>query len=447
MLNSPSPFCDGIVRRDFLRIGTAGLLGMNLSLAELLRREAFGAATGAGSGPSPSFIYLFLQGGLSTIDSFDMKPDSPSTIRGPFNPIRSKVPGIHVCEHLPEVAAVTDKFSLIRSFTHGDAGHGSADHHMLTGYRPNAGFNSGLSPNNQHPCLGSVIARRLGARGNIPPYVALPGMHASGSSAYLGPSAVPFVIETDPNSPNFEVPDLQPPLSIDANRIADRRSLLARVDRFQRSVEQKANANAAELGVFAERATSLMTSPEAKKAFDIREENPKLRDAYGRNTLGQSCLLARRLVESGVRCVTINHQNWDTHSKGFVTLKDDLLPKLNLAMSALFRDLDDRGLLQSTVVVITGEFGRTPVINKDAGRDHWSRCFTVALGGGGIQGGRVIGRSDAQASDPAESPYGPEDLCATVYHLMGIPPHEEMLTPEGRPIMLTNSGRIIRDLL
>jgi len=416
---------------------------MNLTLSGLLRQKALGAT----SLKEPSFIYVFLQGGLSTIDSFDMKPDAPSSIRGPFSPIRSKVPGIDVCEYLPNVAGVTDKFSLIRSFTHGDAGHGAADHHMLTGYHPNAAFNSGLSPNNQHPSMGSVIAQRLGAKGSVPPYVCLPGMHPSASSAYLGPNAVPFVIETDPNSPGFEIPDMQPPLTIDAARIADRQALLGRVDRFQRSAEQRANANAAERSIFAERATSLMTSKEAKAAFDIQLENPKLRDSYGRSTLGQSCLLARRLVESGVRCVTINHQNWDTHSKGFTTLKDDLLPKLDLAMSALFRDLDDRGMLQSTVVVITGEFGRTPVINKDAGRDHWSRCFTVAVGGGGIQGGRVIGKSDAQASDPAESPYGPEDLCATVYQLMGIPPHEEMLTQEGRPVMLTNSGRIIRDLI
>lgn len=436
-------FCDGLARRDFLRIGSAGLLGMNLTLSGLLRQKALGAA----SLKEPSFIYVFLQGGLSTIDTFDMKPDAPSSIRGPFSPIRSKVPGIDVCEYLPKVAGVTDKFSLIRSFTHGDAGHGAADHHMLTGYHPNAAFNSGLSPNNQHPSMGSVIAQRLGAKGSVPPYVCLPGMHPSASSAYLGPNAVPFIIETDPNSPGFEIPDMQPPLTIDAARIADRQALLGRVDRFQRSAEQRANANAAERSVFAERATSLMTSKEAKAAFDIQREDSKLRDSYGRSTLGQSCLLARRLVESGVRCVTINHQNWDTHSKGFITLKDDLLPKLDLAMSALFRDLDERGLLQSTVVVITGEFGRTPVINKDAGRDHWSRCFTVAVGGGGIQGGRVIGKSDAQASDPADSPYGPEDLCATVYQLMGIPPHEEMLTQEGRPVMLTNSGRIIKDLI
>jgi hypothetical protein len=442
--SSPS-FCDGIRRRDFLQVGSAGLLGMNLSLSALLGSRAMGASPAV----EPSFIYLFLQGGLSTIDTLDLKPDAPSSVRGVFNPIRTKVPGIEICEHLPKLAGVTDKFSLIRSFTHNDAGHGPADHHMLTGYHPNAAFNAGLSPNNQHPSFGSVIGQRLGARGGagVPPYVCLPGMHPSASSAYLGPGAVPFVIETDPNSPAFEIPDIQPPLHVDAGRIADRRALLSQVDRFQKAAELRANPATTERSVFAERAVSLMTSPEAKRAFDLQREDAVLRDLYGRTTLGQSCLMARRLVEAGVRCVTINHQNWDTHSRGFATLKDDLLPKLDAALSALFTDLEERGMLRSTVVVVTGEFGRTPKINKDAGRDHWSRCFTVLLAGGGIQGGRVIGKSDAQASDPAESPYGPEDLAATVYHLMGIPPHDEMLTQEGRPVMLSNSGRIIRGLL
>lgn len=442
-MNNKNTFCDGIKRRDFLTIGTAGLMGMNLTLANLLQQKAAGAP----SLKEPSFIYVFLQGGLSTIDTFDMKPDAPSSIRGPFTPIQSKVSGIQVCEHLPRISKITDKFSLIRSFTHGDAGHGSADHYMFTGYRPNAAFNAGLSPNNQHPSMGAVISQRLSTAGNVPPYICLPGMHPSASSAYLGPTTVPFVIETDPNSPGFEIPDMQPPLTVDATRISDRQSLLKRVDRFQQSKELLANTNVSERNVFADRAASLMTSKEVKTAFDIQLESVKMRDLYGRSTLGQSCLLARRLVEAGVRCVTINHQNWDTHSKGFTTLKDDLLPKLDFAMSALFSDLDDRGLLQNTVVVVTGEFGRTPVINKDAGRDHWSRCFTVAIGGGGIRGGCIVGKSDAQALDPIESPYGPEDLCATVYHLMGVSPHDEMLTQEGRPVMLTNSGRIIKDLI
>jgi len=255
------------------------------------------------------------------------------------------------------------------------------------------------------------------------------------------------VFEADPNSPAFEVPDLQPPLNVDARRLEDRRGLLAKVDRFQRSIEQRANSSAAQLGVFSERATALMTSGDAKKAFDLHAEPEKIRTEYGRTTLGQSCLMARRLVEAGVRCVTIEHQNWDTHSANFSTLKDDLLPKLDMAMSALFRDLSDRGMLKKTLVVVTGEFGRTPTINKDAGRDHWSRCFTVAIGGGGLQGGRVIGKSDPIASDPAENPYGPEDMFATIYQSLGINPHDEMRTPEGRPVMLTNSGRIIKELI
>jgi len=443
MSTTSRTFCDGITRRNLLRVGAAGALGMNFGLQQLLQMKALANPVKSDT----NFIFVFLKGGLSTIDTFDMKPEAPDTVRGPFQEMRTTVPGIRICEHLPDIAGVMDKFSLIRSFTHSNAGHGPADHYMLTGYHPTAAFNGGLKPNNQHPSMGSVIAHKLGPRGSVPPYVCLPTMHNSASSAYLGPNAVPFVIEADPNSPGFEVPDLLPPLEVDAQRITDRRGLLAKVDRFQRSIEQKANAGAGELGVFAERATSLMTSPEAKRAFDIHAEPEKLRDAYGRTTLGQSCIMARRLIEAGVRCVTIEHSNWDTHFHQFPSLKDDLLPKLNAAMATLFRDLSDRGMLGKTVVLVTGEFGRTPKINKESGRDHWSRCFTVALGGGGIQGGRVIGKSDAIASDPAEDPHGPEDLCATVYQLMGINPHDEMRTPEGRPVMLTNSGRVIKELL
>ncbi len=420
-----------------------------MSLTSLLRAESSLKATGNmdNTRDGTSLIIVFLRGGLSTIDTFDMKPDAPDGIRGIFQPRSTNVPGIQICEQLPKVAGVMDKFSLIRSFTHSNAGHGPADHYMLTGYHPNAAFNGGLTPNNQNPSMGSVIAHQLGARGSIPPYICLPTMHPSGSSAFLGPTAVPFTIEADPNSPGFQVPDLMPPLQVDAARLDDRRGLLAHVDRFQSSIEQKANDGANDLSVFSQRATALMTSGDAKKAFNIHAESDKMRDAYGRTTLGQSCLMARRMVEAGVRCVTIEHQNWDTHYHQFGTLKDDLLPKLDMAMSALFSDLADRGMLKKTLVLVTGEFGRTPKINKEAGRDHWSRCFTVALGGGGIEGGRVVGKSDAYASDPADNPYGPEDLCATVYSLLGMNPHDELHTPEGRPIMLTNNGRIIKELI
>ncbi|MBC8349663.1 MAG: DUF1501 domain-containing protein [Verrucomicrobia bacterium] len=438
-------FCDGWGRRDFLRIGAAGALGLNMSLPKLLQAEASGNSLTAKK--DVSFIFVFLKGGLSTIDTFDMKPDAPSEIRGPFQSIPSNVPGTRVCEKIPNIAKVMDKFSIIRSFTHRNAGHGPADHYMLTGYHPVGGFDGGLKPNNQHPAMGSVISHKLGPRGAIPPYVCLPNMHNSGSSAYLGPEAAPFTIEADPSSPGFAVPDMQPPFSIEAKRIDDRRSLLSKVDRFHKSMEAKANRGTRELGVFAQRATELMTSKAAKEAFDINKESDKLRDAYGRNTLGQSCLMARRLVEAGVRCVTVEHSNWDTHYHNFQTLQDDLLPKFDQAIPTLFKDLDSRGLLQNTLVLLTGEFGRTPKINDSAGRDHWSRCFTVALAGAGIKGGRVLGKSDKWAMDPAEDPYGPEDLCATVYNRMGIDPRSEMHTPDGRPIMVTNNGRVIQDLL
>jgi uncharacterized protein (DUF1501 family) len=222
---------------------------------------------------------------------------------------------------------------------------------------------------------------------------------------------------------------------------------LTRVDRYQKSAELKANSRAGTVGAFRQRAFDLMTSPEAKRAFDLQAEPDALRDEYGRQTLGQSCLMARRLVEAGVRCVTVEHTNWDTHDNNFSVLKKELLPYLDRALSALFRDLDDRGLLAKTLVVVTGEFGRTPRINKNAGRDHWGPSFTVALGGGGIHGGRVVGASDERAEKPADHPYGPEDLSATMYQLLGINPEDEFHTPEGRPVKIANQGRRIHELL
>ena len=427
-------YCDRIVRRDFLKVGAAGALGMNLPLAQLL------AAEPKIKGNDTNFIFVFLKGGLSTIDTFDLKPNAPEAVRGPFGSIPTNLPGVRVGEHIPKTARVMHRFSQVRSFTHRNAGHGPADHYMFTGYHPTSGFNGGLKPNNQHPSMGSVIAHKLGARGAIPPYVCLPNMHNSGSSAYLGPDAVSFTIEADPASPGFKVPDLQPPLTVDASRVDDRQSLLRDVDRFQASAEQKANQGAKDFSVFSQRAMDLMTSPVAKKAFDIHQEKDKLRDAYGRTTLGQSCLMARRLIEAGVRCVTVDHSNWDTHYHNFRVLEEDLLPKFDLAIPSLFNDLHDRGLLEKTMVVVTGEFGRTPKINKDAGRDHWSRCFTVLLGGGGIKGGRVVGKSDPVGGFPAERPVDPGDVVATIFYSLGLD-HKAMLPgPAGRPFPLVDFG-------
>jgi len=243
------------------------------------------------------------------------------------------------------------------------------------------------------------------------------------------------------------VRDLTPPPIIRASRLADRQRLLADLDRFRQSTEIAANRTAETIGVFQQKAFDLMTSAKAKTAFDLSAEPDSLRDDYGRHSLGQSCLMARRLVEAGVRCVTVDHSNWDTHDNNFRVLKEILLPQLDAAVSTLFRDLSDRGMLDTTLVVITGEFGRTPRINKNAGRDHWGPSFTVLIGGGGIQGGRVLGASDARAERPATEPRKPEDLAATIYTLVGIDPHEEVQTPDGRPVALVDGGKVLKELL
>ncbi len=439
-------FCDGTTRRDFLRIGSASLFGVGLTLSDMLRLQAMAKEQGK-SAKDVSLIFLFLHGGLSTIDTFDMKPDAPGEFRGEFKPIDTNVSGIRVCEHLTKTAGQMDKFSLIRSFRHPDSNHGPADHYMFTGYAPAAGFNPNLKPNNQKPALGAMIARKLGPRGSVPPYVCIPKMHPSAGPAYLGSGAAPFVIDADPNAPNFSVPDIVPPVEVAADRLDRRKQLLKVVDQYQHSAEAKANRDAQAVSVYQQKAFELVTSPEAKKAFDIQAESAKLRDEYGRHSLGQSCLMARRLVEAGVRCVSVDHSNWDTHNDNFHTLKRDLLPALDATLSALFRDLAERGLLQTTMVLVTGEFGRTPRINKDAGRDHWGPSFTVLLGGGGIHGGRAVGKSNERAERPESDPYGPEDLSATICHQLGIDPEDEFYTPEGRPIKIVNNGKLIRELV
>lgn len=439
-------FCDGVRRRDMLRLGAAGLWGWNLSWPQILAAQEQ-AAIGKGSTRDVSVIILFLQGGLSTIDTWDMKPEAPVEFRGEFKPISTNVPGIQLCEHLPRLAGQMDKFSLVRSFGLSNSDHGPADHYILTGYRPGGGFNGGLKPNNQRPAHGAIIAKQLGPRGAVPPYVCLPKMHNSAGSSYLGSSAAPFTVEADPNAPDFTVPDLAPPLDIDAERLSDRRGILQQIDRFQRGTEAAANRSANAMSTYQQKAFELMTSTATKNAFDISREPDKLREEYGRHSLGQSCLMARRLVEAGVRCVLIDHTNWDTHFNNFHVLKNDLLPHLDTGMSTLFRDLHDRGMLETTLVLVTGEFGRTPRINKDAGRDHWGPSTAIAMGGGGIRGGVVVGASNERAEKPATTPYGPEDLAATLYHCLGIDPKTEFHTPEGRPIpIVPGSGRLIEGL-
>lgn len=429
------PFCDGIRRRDFLRVGAAGAFGVGVTLPSILEQQALAAGSGDGK-PSDdvSVIYIFLLGGLSTIDTFDMKPNAPAEVRGEFSKTQTNVPGIEICEHMPHSAQHADKFSLVRSFWHNNSGHGAADKYMLTGYLKE-----------DRPAFGSVAAHEFGSRSSVPPYVVLPAMHASAGPSFLGSAAAPFLIDADPSSPGFSVPDLTPPLDIDASRLSDRRQVLGVVDRFRKHVETRSKAGA--FNKFRERAFELMTSPEAKKAFDIQSESDNVRQAYGFNTMGQSCLLARRLVQSGVRYVMINHNNWDTHENNFGDLKTNLLPHLDKALAELLRDLSDRGMLEKTLVVVSGEFGRTPKINANAGRDHWGSCFTLTLAGGGIRGGRVIGASDKWAAKPDKNPIGAKDFAATMYHLLGVDSEKLMYTIDKRPVKLLDGGRKIHELL
>ena len=444
-MNGPASYCDGIKRRDLLRVGVAGMTGAALPLSQLLQSQA--AADAKGEKNDVSLIILFLQGGLSTIDILDLKPNAPAEFRGEFNPIDTNVRGMQICEHLPQVAGQADKFSLLRNFTPTNSGHGPADHWMLTGYAPRPGFNGSLKPNNQRPAHGSIISRMLGPRGSVPPYVCLPKMHNSGGAAYLGTTAAPFVVNADPNAPGFSVPDLAPPLAIDSKRFGARRQLLGQIDRYKKAAEIEANRGAKALSTFQQKAFDLISSPETKAAFDITQESDKLRDEYGRSSLGQSCLMARRLVEAGVRCVTIDHTNWDTHYNNFHVLKNDLLPHLDAGLSTLLRDLSNRGRLQSTLLVVMSEFGRTPRVNKDAGRDHWGPSNCMLLAGGGIQGGRVVGATNSRGEKPAADPVGPADLAATMYRCLGIDPNFEFFTPEGRPVRIVDGGKVITDVL
>ena len=445
-MKTPRQFCDGINRREMLRVGVASTLGSMFSLPGLMAAESKVAKTSQPTN-DVSVIIVFLKGGLSTIDTLDVKTEAPVEFRGEFSAINTNVPGIQVCEHLPNLAKTAHRFSLLRSFTHSSSDHGGADHYMLTGYHPVAGFNPSLKPNNQRPAHGSIIAKQLGPRGGVPPYVCLPKMHPSCGPSYLGSSCAPFVVEADPNAPNFTVPDLMTPLSVDPTRLDDRRALIESVDRFRASNEVEGNKAAKQMSTFQQKAFDLVTSKETRQAFDIAQEPTALRAEYGRTTLGQSCMAARRLVEAGVRCVTIDHQNWDTHYNNFHVLKQDLLPQLDLALPTLLRDLDDRGLLQKTMVIVMGEFGRTPRVNQYAGRDHWGPSNAILMAGGGFKHGLVVGKTNIRGERPDGDPTGPEDLAATMHHLLGIDPNEEFYTPEGRPVRVVNGGRVISGLV
>lgn len=425
-------------RRNLLKGGAASLfLPMGSYASEIAEAS------------DKSLIIVFLKGGPSTIDMFDLKPDAPAEYRGEFSPISTCVPDIHISEHLPLLAQQQDKFSIVRSMSHTDSNHGSGDHYMLTGYKASPAFQAKQMPNNEHPSFGSIISHEKGGVGSVPPYICLPNMHKSGGSSYLGPMHAPFIIDADPNSPNFSVPNLVPPATLSDNRISMREKLRSQLSRFEgtQEISSKVNRKANSFDTFRESAQILMLSKEAKEAFDIEKEPAKIRDQYGRTTLGQSCLMARRLVEAGVRCVTIQHTDWDTHDENFRLLKDELLPPLDSAVSTLFADLADRGLSDKTLVLVTGEFGRTPKIDgKAGGRGHFPAAFSLLLSGCGLNSGMCVGQTNRTGMSCVDDYYTPEDLTQTILKSLDIHTHKEFYSAQGRPFMMVNGGKFIKEL-
>ena len=414
-------------RRDFLRIGSLGALGV--SLDGVLR---------ANGNKDISCILVWQSGGCGQQDTFDMKPDAPSEYRGEFKPISTNIPGIQICEHLPYTAKQADKFTILRSMHSKENNHERAINYLLTGHLPLSTM--------EFPSMGSIVSKELGPKRGMPPYVAVPSTFPSYGAGYLGGEYNPF-LSGDPNVSDYKARDLSLPADVDWSRLGDRRWLLNRMDAKFKAIESSPDFKA--MDSFYERAYSLLSSPAAKNAFDTHQEPETLRESYGRTPVGQGCLLARRLVEGGVRFVTVakGWLNYDTHGDNFNRMKKVLLPEFDRAFAALLEDLDQRGMLDTTLVIAMGEFGRTPKVNKGAGRDHHGKAWSIAIAGAGIPGGRVIGGTDKHADEITDSPVEPADLLYTIYTILGIDARHEYQTFLGRPKKILDTGAMIPGLL
>jgi uncharacterized protein (DUF1501 family) len=433
--------CEQMSRRHALRLGSTGLIA-GLTLPRLLELQAQAASPKAAK--AKSCIFLFLEGGPPHQDMWDPKPDAPPEIKGPFQPIRTNVPGTIVTDQLPLCAQVADKYTIVRSHSHRDNAHSTGYHYVMTGRKANFRDGDNPVPNNDfYPSIGSVASRELGPRSSLPAYINLPHPMAGGGPGFYGAEHAPFVIEADPTQPDFEVKDLQPAGKLSQQRLNIRQKLLAGIDELER---ERNRGRAKVMSAYYEKAQKLITSAEAKMAFDIQSEPESVRNKYGRTQIGQCALLARRLIEGGCRFVGVDAPGWDVHFNCFPSLKTDLIPYADRAFSALVTDLEDRGLLDETLVVMMGEMGRTPRVNARAGRDHWSMAQTIIFAGGGTKPGQVIGATDKQAAAPITEPIGVSDLLHTISVQMGIDPDKVYYGPLGRPVPIVNGGKVIEGL-
>jgi hypothetical protein len=440
--------CEGFARRDFLKIGAAGLFG--LSLPQLLQLEARARAASPGSEPArrraDSVIMIWLAGGPATIDMWDLKPGAPDGIRGEFRQINTSADGVAISQHLPLMAQVMHKSTVVRSLAHTIPSHGPATVFMTTGNRP--------TPAIQYPSLGSLVTRLMPAAQGVPPFISFSEMRngTAGLAGYLGTAYNPFIVEgvgADPRGAtagNLRVRGITLPTGFTLEQLENRDRLLQQFDQGLAEVDRRADLVEG-LDAFHQQALDILRSNRTRNAFNLSDETPALRSRYGNNPFGLGALAARRLVDAGVRFVTVSLGGWDTHGQNFTNLRTRLLPQLDQTLSALIEDLDDRGMLENTVMYCAGEFGRTPRINQNAGRDHWARSMAVLLAGGGFRRGYAHGTTDIQGMAPATEPCTPDDVSSTIFHCLGLDPHQELQTPTGRPIQLFREGRVINRLL
>ena len=430
--------CEGLTRRRFLEIGSIGALGV--SLPGLIRAKAIAAQQGR-STRDVNCILIWTRGGTSHHDSLDPKPEAPQEVRGEFAAIPTAVPGVFFTEHVPRLAAGFKDFAVLRGLNPRNGSHGTADAYMMSGHR----FNPALT----YPCYGSVIAHDKGFKTDIPPFVQVGTQvdqrFGGGIAGYLGIAYNPFVLPGDPSKDNFTVRDITPPGGMPLARLERRNRVLDVVDGLARQRDVQPDAFTA-LDEHYQTAFNMITSSATRRAFEVPKEDPRIRDLYGRTDLGQSCLLARRLVESGVRFVTVTDGGWDTHTNNFQSLKDRLLPPLDQALTALISDLKQRGLLEQTLVVWMTDFGRTPKVNSSAGRDHWSTAGFIVMAGAGVPGGTVVGETDAEGAKVTKDEYFTEDAAATLYTKLGIPLETYHMTPDDRPVKVC-TGRPISELM
>ncbi|MEW4570032.1 DUF1501 domain-containing protein [Tautonia sp. JC769] len=430
--------CEGFHRRDLIRIGASGLLGLGLS--DLLRRRSLGArSTPVGRRRAEGVIFLWLAGGPSTIDLWDLKPEAPAEIRGEFRPIDTRSPGLQLCEHLPGLAAVADRITLVRSVEHTITDHEPGTTYMTTGNRPGGPV--------EYPFLGSLASRLLGSRSGLPAAIVFQSLREGlpARPGHLGPAFAPFEVEGDPSTGPFRGRGVSLPEGLPLHELEGRASLRDRLDRGLAALEGSELLDG--LDDFQAGALDLLRSGAVAEALEIDREPELLRDRYGNSPLGRGLLAARRLIEAGTRFVTVSVGGWDTHAGNFDALRDRLIPPLDAALSALIDDLDGRGLLDETIVYCAGEFGRTPAINGNGGRDHWPRSMSVLLAGGSFRRGYVHGETDRTGSAPTVDPCSPDDLSATVFQALGLGDGHELISPSGRPLSLFRDGQVVDALL